>query len=160
MLPGLVTPRVQGACLSMLWNRWCTPRRFQNRESPDNRCVLGCGGAAEDSIEHYVHCKSIRKVAYSFLRLGRLGNLNKEHFMLAYGGFSNDAETLACMAVLIYAAYNATNCYRQTGGTDSTTAVQHMEQQCRNAAMGHRKLSRILDSRWEEPSGPRARRSQ
>lgn len=79
----LVAPRVQAACFSTIWNRWCTFRRYQQRRSPRNICMLGCEGMAEDSIEHYVHCKAARKVAGSFLRLAHLFPLERQHFLLS-----------------------------------------------------------------------------
>ncbi len=51
-LRNLVAPRVTAAYFSALWNRWTTARRFQQRHESHNICVLGCGGLAEDSIEH------------------------------------------------------------------------------------------------------------
>ena len=68
----LVSPRVQSACFSTIWNRWCTPRRFQKRDSGDNRCLLGCGGCAEDSIGHYARCRAVRRTADSYLALGSI----------------------------------------------------------------------------------------
>ena len=55
-LGALVPPRIAAACFSTIWNRWVTARRFQRRGLPCNRCVLGCPGHAEDSIEHYSRC--------------------------------------------------------------------------------------------------------
>lgn len=69
VLRKLVAPRVQAAVFSTLWNRWCTPRRFQRRGCQENQCLLGCGGMAEDSIEHYSFCKAVRAVASSMLFL-------------------------------------------------------------------------------------------
>ena len=83
--------------------------------------MLGCGGLAEDSIEHYIHCKTVQKVADYYLKLG-LSPLRVEHFMLSADRFAEDRDALTCMAFLIYAAYNATNFYRLGGGTDQDTA--------------------------------------
>jgi hypothetical protein len=41
-LSSLVTPRVWSAVFSTIWNRWTTARRFQQRESSNNVCALGC----------------------------------------------------------------------------------------------------------------------
>ncbi|CAK0837112.1 unnamed protein product, partial [Prorocentrum cordatum] len=49
----LVTPRVVAAVFSTGWNRWCTARRFKNTMGIHNFCQLGCGGQAQDSVEHY-----------------------------------------------------------------------------------------------------------
>ena len=61
LLSTLAPPRVCAAVFGTLWNRWCTCRRYQQRHSARNRCVLGCGGAAEDSIEHYCRCPVTRQ---------------------------------------------------------------------------------------------------
>ena len=82
-LKALVAPRVSAACLSTLWNRWTTARRFQQRAAACNRCVLGCGGTAEDSIEHYARCATMRAAARGMLRLGEVG---MDRFLLAAMG--------------------------------------------------------------------------
>ncbi len=41
----LVAPRVAAAVWGMIWNRWCTAKRFQGH----TQCTLGCG-QGEDSI--------------------------------------------------------------------------------------------------------------
>ena len=48
-----------------------------------NVCLLGCGGLAEDSIEHYARCRAVRAVANSSLRLGRTLTIDIDHFMLS-----------------------------------------------------------------------------
>ena len=58
---GKVAPRVEAAVFSTIWNRWCTARRHQNRAECHNRCLLGCGGYAEDSIEHYCRCQVVKQ---------------------------------------------------------------------------------------------------
>ena len=59
-LSKLVTPRVHAATFTTLWNGWCTHRRFQLRHLPTNVCMFKCGGAAEDSLEHYCRCVPCR----------------------------------------------------------------------------------------------------
>ena len=41
-LQALIPPRVSSFVFSLLWNRWTTARRFQNRQSISNRCILLC----------------------------------------------------------------------------------------------------------------------
>ena len=114
-LRALAAPRVQAACFSTVWNRWCSPRRYQDRGSPKNVCLLTCGGQAEDSIEHYARCSAIREVADRFLRLGHTFKIDMEHFMLSAESLRDDPESLVCVAVLVYAAYTSTNKVRMTG---------------------------------------------
>ena len=111
----LVAPRVQSACFSTTWNRWCTPRRFQNRSSKLNVFLLGFGGLAEDSIEHYSRCRAVRAVASSFLCLGRTLTVDIDHFMLSSEVFRDSPDVLICVAVLIYATYTSTNHLRFRG---------------------------------------------
>ena len=144
ILQGSTAPRVQAACFSTLWNRWCTPRRFGKRSSPANVCLLGCAGWAEDSIEHYVHCKAVRRVANSFLKLGP--TVGMEKFMLSDEALG-DQESLVCMAVLICATYNTANRLRCKGRLEHEGAVEALQQGCRNAVMGHRPSMKVVDSR-------------
>ena len=69
----LVPPRVVAAVFGTGWNRWCTARRFQQRASVRNVCRLGCGGAAEDSVEHYSRCAAVRRFHGASLRLRTTG---------------------------------------------------------------------------------------
>ena len=91
-----VAPRVTAACF----------RRFQKRRRTQNFCVLGCGGGAEDSIEHYSRRQVVRTSGVNFLRLWPDTSL--ETFTLAEERML-DHESLVYVAVLIYATYRATN---------------------------------------------------
>ena len=153
----LVSPRVQSACFSTIWNRWCTPRRFQRRGSEDNRCLLGCGGCAEDSIEHYARCRAVRRTADSYLALGSTGTIDIEHFLLAADVLRNNDDALVCIAVLIYATYTSTNTIRaKKNSVSHDSAFEMLKQNCRDAVMGHRGSSKVIDSRWF--TGDRSRR--
>ena len=143
----LVAPRVAAACFSTLWNRWTTARRFQKRHRLGNHCVLGCEGGAEDSIEHYSCCQSVRCVGIKSLRLWP--DSDRCTFMLTDPRI-DDEETLTCVAVLVCATYMATNCFRQCGGTDAVTAKEALEQYCRQAVRGHLRSQRVTDSRWTQ----------
>ena len=55
----LASPRVGFSYFSMVWNRPITSRRYQGR-----RCCAICGGAGTwDSIEHYISCPRVDRVA-------------------------------------------------------------------------------------------------
>ena len=146
-LKKLVAPRVQSAVFSTLWNRWCSPRRFQRRECKENICLLGCGGHAEDSIEHYSFCKAVRAVACTMLRLDQHFIVGKQHFLMADARLK-DPEILTCMALLIYAAYNVTNMARQEGPMNAQDAIEALKQSCRNGVRGHSGSTKTLDSRY------------
>ena len=55
-------PRVSMAFFGLVWNRWCTARRFQKQDP----CVLCRLPDTRDSIEHYSSCDVSRKLAKSF----------------------------------------------------------------------------------------------
>jgi hypothetical protein len=151
----LVPPRVGAAYFSTLWNRWTTARRFQRRGTPECTCVLGCGGLAEDSIEHYACCAALRLVARRFLRLDSELSYGLQRFLIAEKGDPDD-EDLVCRAVLVYAMYMATNHFRPLGGTDQQRAVAALEQYCRNAVRGHLQSERVIDGRWRDGPTPMA----
>ena len=48
----LVPPRVQGAVLSAIWNRWTTKARFQQRS--DGQCLLCDSDIAEGNIDGFM----------------------------------------------------------------------------------------------------------
>ena len=150
-LHNLVTPRVNAAYFSALWNRWTTARRFQLRGTPACVCVLGCQGLAEDSIEHYAHCSAVRTVAAKFLRIEGASDYDLQHFLIAEKGDPDDA-TLVCRAVLVYATYMATNHFRHghKGRIDTRRAIDALEQYCRNAVRGHFSSERVIDGRWQD----------
>jgi hypothetical protein len=149
-LANLVTPRVAAACFSTIWNRWTTARRFQKRHRQVNHCMLGCEGGAEDSIEHYCRCSTVRSVAAKYLRLWP--DMDLQTFMLADARLQND-DSLICVAIIIYATFMATNRFRQEGGASQRVANDALEQYCRNAVKGHLRSQRVVDSRWSGACG-------
>ena len=149
-LATLVTPRVAAACFSTIWNRWTTARRYQKRQHPDNHCVLGCGGQAEDSIERYCRCQTVRAVGANYLRLW--GDIDLGAFVLADARLQ-DEESLTCVAVLVYATFMATNRFRREGGTSEQVAKDALEQFCRSAVKGHQRSQRVVDNRWVKAGG-------
>ena len=151
----LVSPRVQAACFSTVWNRWCTARRFGQRHSVRNRCLLGCAGHAEDSLQHYFNCEALRWVAAHFLRLGHL-DICARHLLMEHPCLDDD-ETLTCVAVLVYAAYFTTNHCRNHKPVPHEGARDALQQACRNLVQGHANSARVLDCRWMQPESRRRR---
>ncbi len=139
MLGKLVAPRVAAATWGLLWNRWCTARRFQS-SAP---CVLGCG-KGQDSIEHYWFCPVVRETGRKMLRIDGEADLRKAN-MLGVAKFVNDEEH-ACWALLTYAVYMTTNANRKHGG--HTGKVQEMMQHVRQAVEGHKSSAACLRARW------------
>ena len=147
LLPKLVPPRVCAAVWGTMWNRWCTHRRWQQRSFPSNRCMLGCAGGAEDAIEHYCHCHMTK------LTLKRKLNLDPTHFahlhsFLLCSNFINTQEELTCIALLIYAIYNATNHYRTHPTPHHHIIQEAIAQWLREGAAKHTNATKVLDNRW------------
>ena len=113
-LRSLVPPRVIAAVFSTIWNRWPTARRFQQRAAAWNRCVLGCPGRAEDSIEHYGRCQLLLGFASRRLNLCFESDSALPYWMLVTKGrlAHNTTEVQIRTAVLVYAAYRTTNTLR------------------------------------------------
>ena len=139
----LVPPRVAAAVWGLVWNRWCTSRRFQQK-SP---CVLGCSDS-EDSIEHYLGCKIAKEAGRRMLKIDE-GFARRKQLMLATTRFKNDDEQ-TCWAILTYGIYMVTNEHRgQQGKTaEPEELIQEIMQHVRQAVMGHRAAARTLRTRW------------
>lgn len=148
LLPSLVAPRVCAAVFRTLFNGWCTERRFQRRWKHTNKCVLGCGGEAEDSIEHYCCCPAVQDTLRSQLRILIPSCSALSFFMLNETHTDPDTYLTSC-ALITYAAYNATNYYRNSGTTTYWIARDHLRQVLIQATYGHPKSRAFLDSRWE-----------
>ena len=142
-LGAIVPPRVAAAVWGLVWNRWCTARRFQG-EAP---CVLDCG-KGEDSIEHYIGCQVGREAGRRLLRVDAL-YAQRKLFMLNATRFQDDAEQ-TCWAILTYALYIATNTHRGNPLTTSTLeeATEEVMHHTRQGVQGHAHASRVLRSRW------------
>jgi hypothetical protein len=142
----LVTPRVSAACFSTIWNRWVTARRFQRRGLPCNRCVLGCPGHAEDSIEHYSRCAVVWAFAARVMQIDIQHEKRLEAFFLAVPE-ADDKEFLGRLAILIYITYRATNLARREECNDTTSSYEMMVQLSKEAVRGHAPSMRLLDGR-------------
>jgi len=142
-LRALVPPRVQSAVFSALWNRWTTARRFQRVGA----CLLGCGGEAQDSIEHYCRCRTVQAICGRRLRLDPCNSANL-HTCLLVNPAIDTKETLVVVALLVYGVYSLTNNLRKRGGLTDATAFEALAQSVREGARGHVLATKILDGRW------------
>ena len=136
-LRSLVPPRVGAAVFSTLWNRWTTARRFQRRASRDNRCVMGCAGHAEDSLEHYGRCKVILNFACRRLNLRFADNDALPHWMLVAEGSPSDdiPDVQIRTSVMLYAAYRATNTLRRRVSLDEVDRGSSSSSDCGNGSV-------------------------
>ena len=130
-----------------IFNGWCTHRRFQKREAGTNKCVFGCGGNAEDSIEHYCKCAATLEVLRTQLRVSVSPRRAIAFWMM---DFSRDKDMARCSALSSYAAYNMFNIYRTKGIIVSTAvAIDAMRESIIQAACSNAELGRFLDDRWQ-----------
>jgi hypothetical protein len=137
----LVPPRVTAAVFGTAWNRWCTARRFQKRSCQINTCKLGCGGNAEDSIEHYSRC-SIMKACHD-KELGIRAAWLLPYWLGVQESCSQDV-WLARGALGAYAANRCTNAARHAGGWHADTTRRAFQQALLEGAAGHKKLLQHL----------------
>ena len=137
----LVPPRVVAAVFGTAWNRWCTARRFQKRNSQLNMCKLGCGGNAEDSIEHYSRCRVLRSAHDT--ELGIRTSWLLPFWLGVQDGCLQDV-WLARGALGAYSALRVTNAARQAGGWHPDTTRRAFQQAMLEGAAGHKKLAAHL----------------
>ena len=144
-LSHLVPPRVIAAVFSTAWNRWCTARRFQKRDRACNQCLLGCGGGAEDSIEHYSRCRTVRE----FHR--KTFNITADWLLPYWLGVQcqqgADEDLLACGALGAFSVYAVTNNARHGGSFSPEEALHALRQAAKEASLGHRRAMRVLSTR-------------
>ena len=123
ILNKLVSPRVIAAIISTIFNRWCTRRRYQNGQG---NCVLKCDPRADDSIEHYCNCPTVKKVGRKVLNLNPANQINILTFNLC-NQYIRTQEDLTNTGLLIYAVYRATNHYRQHPGENEEHIFRGMK---------------------------------
>ena len=146
-LRGLVPPRVMAASFSTAWNRWCTHRRFQKRDSPGNVCCLGCGGGAEDSLEHYCRCPTVRTFHAKCLRIQAYPLLST--WMGIQEGPQDDA-TFALGLIGAYATYVTTNTAHHGARMSPEEAMRALQQAAKEAVSGHVAATGFLTNVWKK----------
>jgi len=149
-LSSLVPPRVASAMLHTLWNGWCTARRFQEHSPDHNRCWLGCGGNAQDSIEHYCRCPVSRGVLKHRLRIEACPQQALPLWLLSHHCHWDD-EVLALVALFIYAVYMATNHYRHTHIVNTSRSAEAIRQHIIQGCQGNARLVQWVQDRWRSP---------
>ena len=146
-LKEFLPPRVCAAIFRTMFNGWCTKRRFQQRDSKDNKCVFGCNAKAEDSIEHYCRCPATTMVLEKQLAM-HVPPCQGMSFWMMDQHMSIDK--VKCSALSCYAAYRAFNLYRTQGkATSMEVAVDAMKQFIIQAAGHTSELGNFLDNRWQ-----------
>jgi len=147
LLPSLVPPRVCAATLRLIFNGWCTQRRYQRRHSAQNVCVLGCGAGAEDSVEHYCRCPAVQHTLRAKLRK-TVPDMHALSFWCLDGCATGNTDDLYCSSIICYATYKATNYYRRRGKTTREIAIDALGQHIIQAVAGHPGATAFLNSRW------------
>ena len=148
----ITSPRVRAAVFSTLWNRWNTHRRWQRRNHRENVCLMRCSPNAEDSIEHYCTCHTVKQAMRRNLNLDPFYYANLHSFMFC-NTHVNSIETLATIALVIYGTYTTTNMLRNhqehlSHNTSPNFAYDMLIQNIKNGALHHHASTRILNARW------------
>ena len=143
MLQQQAPPRITAAVISTGWNRWCTARRFQTRHSPLNICQLGCGGEAEDSVEHYARCPVVRDCHAAIL------DLHAPWLLPGWLGTGESTRTGCPMryAIGAYATYRTTNTARSLGGFSAEATKRAFRIAVTDATAGQGKVMAALRGR-------------
>ena len=150
-LSKLVPPRVCAAVFKTLWNGWCTHRRFQRRLWDTNRCLFGCKGEAEDSLEHYCRCPIVLSVAKDSLKFSYEGVDAMNLWTLNHPWLDSNRDNLRAVGLLIYGTFNAFNTSRQARLSDSNQCRLCIIQYCKQGSSGHHPSMSFLDKRWQYP---------
>jgi len=149
-LHSLVPPRVASAMIHTLWNGWCTARRFQDQSPANDRCWLGCGETAHDSIEHYCRCPVGRGVLASRLRIVVSPRQALPVWLLAHKALQED-EVLAMTSLFVYAMYKSSNHYRHTRIVNPERSADSVRQHIIQGCQGNETLAKWVDGRWRRP---------
>ena len=149
-LASLVTPRVQAAVFTTMWNGWCTHRRFQQRALASNKCVFKCSQTSEDSLEHYCRCPTVLRVAKHYFHFAYPKELALDLWTLNSYWLDID-DNFRGLALLVYGAYMAFNTIRHNGISDSNQAYQCIMQHCKLGCGGHPACIKFVDSCWSRP---------
>ena len=108
---------------------------------------FGCGGNAEDSIEHYCRCPAVLNVLRTQLRIIVTPQRAITFWTMA---FNHSDDVIKCSALSSYAAYKVFNIYRTRGCIKSTaTAIDAMKESIIQVAGSNAELGRFLDERWK-----------
>jgi hypothetical protein len=146
----LVAPRVHAAVFTTLWNGWCTHRRFQLRQNTSNVCKFKCSLRSEDSLEHYVRCPVVLKVAKHCLHFSYPDEAGINLWMMSSPWLDLECN-LRGLALLIYGAYMGFNSIRHSSISNEGQAFHCIVQHIKQGAAGHAKSIAHLDSCWQKP---------
>ena len=150
-MQAVVSPRVQSAMFSTMWNRWTTTRRFQATSVQE--CLLGCGAVNGDCVEHYCRCRVVRQICLRQLNVDPDVFASLHAFTLVTP-FIKARSSLCIIGLLNYATYSTTNSIRfKNGGRaiDAEVAYDAMAQALREGAKGHAFALKTLRETWNAP---------
>ena len=108
--------------------------------------MLGCSGEAQDSIEHYCRCPTVKKAGAKILRLPPQAH-SLQFFVLADRSLADDS-LLTRVALLIYAVFSVTNLYRNSGPTIGVVAQDAIEEFVKLSTRGHPRSLSLLETLW------------
>ena len=141
-------PRVQGAVLSTIWNRWTTEARMQ--QTRRQRCLLCRAEDSRDAIEHYATCPMTRRLMSARLNMEPDVFANLHSWTLCSPCIRTE-EQLLCIGIAIYAVYNTTNKLRRAERLNCLSMedrYQALAQSVKEAVRGHHKAVATLSQRW------------
>ena len=135
----LVAPRVISAVTRLWMNGWCSRRRFQGH----GPCIFGCR-YGEDAIDHYCRCTKLHEYGCSRLRLPRTADMDQRamEFMLLEPRSSLPDDRLVRRALHYRARHG------QPVNADPEYLRRALNQALQEAAIGHPRAMRILDTTW------------
>ena len=140
-------PCVQAACISLVWNRWCTNWRFQKHSG--HECLLGCGQSNGDRVEHYAVCQVTKQTCRQKLNLDDEKFASLPGLTLAHPEIK-DQETLVTIALLTYGIYKVTNARRKDNTIPTTDSMRAILQAVHYGVRGHTVSTKIFDNRWAD----------
>ena len=145
----VVTPRVQSAVFSTMWNRWTTARRFQRHQA----CLLCRGPHTQDAIEHYAKCPVVKRLAAQFLHLDPGQFVNLHFFSLGesagqHKGNPHDHRPSGLCDVQVHQLPTT-----RPDPLPTEALFDAMTQWAREGVRGHGPSTRVLARRWV-PAAP------
>lgn len=139
-------PRVRAAVISTAWNRWATERRWQRRNADSNCCVFHCRPEAEDSIEHYQYCPTVREAHWRHLRMRPNGDGSLLPAWILGKGLNSEDKVRA--AIGAYATYKTYNSQKFGKKLNREEVIEAFGQSVKEAAMRHTKAENVVLNTW------------
>ena len=120
------------------------------RNAASNQCIFCCGATAEDSLEHYRFCGTLRHAYWRHLRIQRRDIPDMMgKWLLGHPGGQNE-ERLR-LALGVYAAYRSYSVLKHAAYPTTWTIEQILDlfgQMVREGVAGHAEAEHALEQTW------------